>query len=174
MADLVELEARVQALEDIRAIKTLKYRYLRACDRKDPDGVRDCLDPVACVIAYEGFPRFESREAFVDIFAAMACKPSIIDMHHGQNPDITLTGPDSATGVWDLFFHSMDTEARTALQMGCAYLDHYTRRDGRWWISHTETVRTSFLLQQVAADGAPRVLVMGAPPATPYGAVVEA
>ena len=53
--------------------------------------------------------------------------------------------------------------------MACAYTDHYTRHDNRWWITSTATRRTSFLLNAVAPDGAPRVLVMGAAPPVPYG-----
>jgi len=165
---MAALEQRLAALEDQRAIKALKYRYLRACDRKRPADVLDCLDPDRAVIAYEGFPRFESREAFVQIFEQMGCKPTIIDMHHGENPEITITGADSAKGVWDLFFQSIDTQAGTVLQMGCEYSDDYTRKGGRWWISETATKRTSFLLQKQQPDGTLAVIVMGDPPPTPY------
>jgi len=164
-----DLAARVQALEDIAAIKALKYRYLRGCDRKEPETVRDCLDPAGCLIDYEGFPRFENRDDFVAIFQAMGCRPDVFDMHHGQNPQITLTGADRAEGVWDLYFHTIDGAARTVLQMACAYADHYTRHDGRWWITRTATTRTSFLMSQVDGAGAPRVLVMGAAPPVAYG-----
>ena len=170
---LARLERQVQALVDVSAIKSLKFRYLRACDRKEPETVRDCLDPDGAVIAYEGFPRFDNRDAFVESYRALGCKPTIIDMHHGHNPEITLTGPDSATGAWDLFFHSIDTEAGTVLQMACVYADVYTRKDGRWWISETSTRRTSFLMQRLQADGTLGVLVMGEPPAVPYGQVQE-
>jgi len=40
-----ELERRLSALQDIRAIEILKWRYLRACDRKQPQVVRDCFVP---------------------------------------------------------------------------------------------------------------------------------
>lgn len=167
-----ELEAllrRVEALEAERDIKALKYRYLRACDRKDPAGVRDCLDPRGVVIAYEGFPRFEDRDAFVAVFERMACKPTIFDMHHGENPEIVLTGPDAAEGVWELFFQSIDSVAGTLLQMNCRYTDVYARHDGRWWISRTATVRTSFLMQKRGEDGAMAVLAMGKAPEGEYG-----
>jgi hypothetical protein len=166
---LARLEQQVRALEDIGAIKELKYRYLRACDRKEPDVVRDCLDPEGAVIAYEGFPRFSDRESFVQVYREMACKPTIIDMHHGHNPEILLTGADSAVGTWDLYFNSIDTEAKTVLQMACVYSDHYTRRQGRWWITETATRRTSFLMQQLQADGTLKVVVMGEAPAGAYG-----
>ena len=46
------IEERLQRLEDDRAIRDLKARYLRACDSKDPETVRDCLLPDGAVIAY--------------------------------------------------------------------------------------------------------------------------
>jgi hypothetical protein len=163
-----ELEQRLLAMEHVRAIKELKYRYLRACDRKQPAEVLDCLDPDRAIVAYEGFPRFETRESFVQIFELMGCKPTIIDMHHGENPEIVLTGPASATGTWDLFFQSIDTEAGTVLQMGCAYSDVYTLKQNRWWISETATQRTSFLMQKKQPNGSLAVVAMGEPPAAPY------
>ena len=38
MAEIDELRARVQRLEDIEAIRRLKARYLNACDSQQPDG----------------------------------------------------------------------------------------------------------------------------------------
>jgi len=169
MEQLAQLAARIRALEDVAEIKRLKYRYLAACDAKDAETVRDCLLPRGAVIAYEGFPQFADRDAFVAVFRDMACRPNIIDMHHGANPQITLTGDDTATGVWSLFFHTIDTAARTALQMGCVYNDEYRRESGRWWISRTATRRTSFLLQKIGEDGATRVAVLGTPPDAPFG-----
>jgi hypothetical protein len=165
---LADMERRLLALEDVRAIKDLKFRYLRACDRKQPGDVLDCLDPDGAVIAYDGFPSFETREAFVQVFEDMGCKPTIIDMHHGENPVIVLHGADSATGTWDLFFQSIDTEAGTVVQMACEYSDVYTRKAGRWWISKTATRRTSFLMQKRQDDGTLAVIAMGEPPSALY------
>jgi hypothetical protein len=168
-ARLTALEAQLQALEDINAIKALKYRYLRACDRKEPEVVRDCLDPDGAIIAYEGFPAFANRDDFVAIYQQMGCKPNIIDMHHAHNPDISLIGPDTAAGTWDLYFNNIDTDAGTVLQMACVYSDIYTRKHGRWWISGTTTKRTSFLMQRKQDDGTLAVVVMGEPPNTSFG-----
>ena len=35
-------EQRLLRLESIEAIKRLKYRYLRACDKKDPAAIKAC------------------------------------------------------------------------------------------------------------------------------------
>jgi len=162
-AQLASLAARVQALEDTAAIRDLKARYLRGCDLQQPEEVRDTLLPEA-VVAYEGFPAFNSRDAFVEVFAQMGCQPGIFDIHHGANPVIALDGEDRATGQWSLFFQNINVANRTIIQMGVEYDDVYVRRDGRWWIAETRTRRTSFLMQTVDADGATKVAAFGEAP----------
>jgi hypothetical protein len=163
--DIAALAARVQQLEDDRAIRDLKARYLRACDLKDPEGVRDTLLPVGAVIAYDGFPAFDNRDAFVAIYAAMGCQPTIYDIHHGANGIIRFDGPDRATGQWSLYFHNINLAQRTLTQMGVEYDDVYVRQDGRWWIAETRTRRTSCLIETVDDAGTPTVVTMGDPPA---------
>jgi hypothetical protein len=163
--DIAALAARVQQLEDDRAIRDLKARYLRACDLKDPESVRDTLLPVGAVIAYDGFPAFDNRDAFVAIYAAMGCQPTIYDIHHGANGIISFDGPDRATGKWSLYFHNINLAHRTLTQMGVEYDDVYVRQDGRWWIAETRTRRTSCLVETVDDAGAARVVTMCDPPA---------
>ena len=158
-----QLAARVQALEDMVAIRDLKARYLRGCDLQQPEDVRDTLLPDA-IVAYEGFPEFTSRDAFVDVFAQMGCQPGIFDMHHGANPVLTLDGSDRATGRWSLFFQNINVANRTVIQMGVEYDDVYVRRENRWWIAETRTKRTSFLMQTVEADGSTKVAAFGEAP----------
>ena len=155
------IEERLQILEDDRAIRDLKARYLRCCDLKDADGVRNTLARNGAVIAYEGFPPFNNRDAFVDTFRQMACQPGIFDIHHGANGVIDFDGPDRATGQWSLYFHNINLTAKTVTQMGVEYHDIYTRENGRWWISETRTRQTSFLLHSVQADGGIKVVAMG-------------
>lgn len=159
------LAKRVEQLEDERAIRELKARYLRACDLKDVDAVRDTLLPLGAVIDFEGFPRFEDREPFVAIYREMGCAPGVYDIHHGANGVIAFEGSDSASGHWSLLFHNINLGARMLTQMGVEYEDRYVRRDGRWWIAETRSRRTSFLGQAVGADGVARVQAMGEAPA---------
>ena len=160
------LEERLQRLEDDRAIRDLKARYLRACDTKDPDTVRDTLMPVGAVIAYEGFPPFNNREDFVAIYAQMGCAPGIYDMHHAANGIITFESATRAHGQWSLFFHNINLAGRTLTQMGVEYDDIYVKDAGRWWIAETRSRRTSCLIHSVDADGTATVNVMGDPPPT--------
>lgn len=162
------LAARIAALEDIEAIRQLKARYLRGCDLKQPEVVRDTLLPESAVIAYEGFPPFNNRDAFVAVFEQLGCQPGVHDLHHATNSEITLTGADEAVGKWSLNFRSIIMAQRSVIQMGVEYEDRYLRRDGRWYIAETRSTRTGCLIEQVDDAGQVTVVAMGDPPAA-YG-----
>ncbi|MBL0115720.1 MAG: nuclear transport factor 2 family protein [Sphingomonadales bacterium] len=157
------LEERLQKLEDDRAIRDLKASYLRACDAKDPDSLRDTLLPIGAVIAFDGFPTFTSRDDFVSVYAQMGCAPGIFDIHHGANGIIRFESDTQATGSWSLYFHNINLEAKTLTQMGVEYDDVYVKRDGRWWIAVTRTKRKSCLIHSVE-NGEAKVVVMGEAP----------
>lgn len=165
-ATTTAIEERLARLEDDRAIRDLKARYLRACDLKDPEGVRGALLPRGAIIAYDGFPAFDDRDAFVSIYAQMGCAPGIFDSHHGANGVITFESETRATGQWSLAFHNINLAQRTLTQMGVEYDDVYVKQDGRWWIAETRSRRISCLIHGVDADGAATVRVMGDPPAS--------
>lgn len=160
------VEERLQRLEDDRAIRDLKARYLRACDQKDPDTVRDTLLPDGAIIAYDGFPPFTNRDDFVAIYRQMGCSPDIFDIHHAANGIITFETPNRARGHWSLFFHNIHLGQRTLTQMGVEYEDVYVKEDGRWWIAETRSRRTSCLIHAVDDAGAASVTVMGPAPAS--------
>lgn len=160
------LEERLQRLEDDRAIRDLKARYLRACDTKDPDTVLDTLAPKGAVIAYEGFPPFDNREDFVAIYRQMGCSPDIFDIHHAANGIITFESDTRARGQWSLYFHNINLAGRALTQMGVEYDDVYVKEGGRWWIAETRSRRTSCLIHSVDEAGNAKVAVMGAAPAT--------
>ncbi len=159
------LASRIQRLEDDRAIRDLKARYLRACDTKDPETVRDTLLPQGAVIAYDGFPPFDNRDAFVDIYAQMGCAPGIYDIHHGANGIISFESDERATGQWSLYFHNINLTGRALTHMGVEYDDVYVKQGGRWWIAETKTRRVSCLIQSVDEAGQVTTQVMGDPPA---------
>jgi hypothetical protein len=168
-ANLARLEQRLQALEDLNAIKELKARYLRACDRKQPDIMRDCFVDQGAVIEADGFPSFNDREGWVQVFTELAVNnPAVMDMHHGQNPQITLTGPDSASALWDLNFCQINVKERTIVQLAGEYRDEYVRVAGQWRISTQRFRQTSFQMRVVAADGSEKVMALGKPPAAGF------
>ena len=145
-ASLEELELRLAALEDIEAIESLKARYWRAIDRKLPDDVAACLTADA-IIDFEGLPRFDSRDEFMSVVRGAAANACLFNMHHGQNPSISLTGEHSATGTWEIFYYGIDVKAGTLVQMAGAYSDTYVRRNGHWLIAATAMRQTSLMVQ---------------------------
>jgi hypothetical protein len=170
LADRLEaVLARLDALESINAIKELKARYWRACDRQRPDEVRECFAPKGAVIDYQGFPRFDDREGFVQLYRELGCRPGVMDMHHGQNPQIRLDGPDAASGQWDVYFFGLDLNARTTIQLAGEYADDYVRQDGRWYMQASRFTRTSFLMQSIDKDGASRCIGFGEQLAPAFG-----
>ncbi len=154
------LEERVQRLEDNRAIRDLKARYLRACDTKDPGTVADCLLADAR-IRYEGFPPFDNRDDFVAVYRQFGCVAGIFDIHHAANGVIHFESADRATGQWALTFHNINLTNRTTTQFGIEYDDLYIRQDGRWWIAETASRKKSALVQSVDEEGLVRVVSLG-------------
>ncbi|WDF74321.1 nuclear transport factor 2 family protein [Novosphingobium sp. KACC 22771] len=154
------VEERLQRLEDDRAIRDLKARYLRACDTQDPEMVAATLLPEV-VVAFEGFPPFDSRDAFIAVYRQFGCQPGIHDIHHAANGIVTIESAERATAQWSLLFHQVNLSAGTLTQYGVEYDDAYVKRDGRWWIAETRTTRKSCLLQSVGEDGAIKVTAMG-------------
>lgn len=155
------LAARLAELEAKNAICELKARYCRALDLRRVDDLRDTLLPEGAIIAYEGFPQFASRDAFIAVFEQMGCAPGVYDIHHAVNPDITLVSEDEATAQWSLHFKSIIMEHRTIITMGVEYDDRYVRQNGRWWIAETRTTRPFYLTEAVDADARPSYIGLG-------------
>ena len=160
-----DLAQRLAVLEDKEAIRLLKARYLRACDLKQVEAVRDCFAPGPIRIAYQNFPEFTDRDAFVAVYEQMACQGGVYDLHHATNWEITLTGADSATGLWSLNFRTILTGPRQVVRLVVEYEDRYARADGRWWIVETVSRVTSMITEQVGEDGSVTVLALAEPPA---------
>ena len=160
-----DLAQRLAVLEDKEAIRLLKARYLRACDLKQVEAVRDCFAPGPIRIAYQNFPEFTDRDAFVAVYEQMACQGGVYDLHHATNWEITLTGADSATGLWSLNFRTILTGPRQVVRLVVEDEDRYARADGRWWIVETVSRVTSMITEQVGEDGSVTVLALAEPPA---------
>ena len=160
-------EERLQRLEDDRAIRDLKARYLRACDSQDPDTVADCLLPTVKV-RFDGFPPFDDRDAFVAVYRQFGCAPGIHDIHHAANGIIAFDSADKARGQWSLTFYNINLAQRRLTQFGIEYDDIYVKQDGRWWIAETASRKKSVLVEEVDEAGATRVIAMGQSDA-PFG-----
>ena len=155
----MDLEKRLLRLENDRAIRDLKARYLRACDEKDPDAVAATLLPDA-KIAFDGFPPINNRDEFIQIYREFGCASGIFDIHHAANGIITFDGPERAKGAWSLTFHNINLSQRTVTQFGIEYSDVYVQIDDRWWIAETASKKKSALIQSVSETGELSVVSM--------------
>jgi uncharacterized protein (TIGR02246 family) len=125
--------------DDLEAIKQLKTRYFRTMDTKDWDGMRavftddvvmDTTDSGGGVIA--GADEFLAflRETLADA----------VTVHHGHMPEITLTSPTTATGIWALEDTVRWPDGTTMHGMG-HYHETYEQADGKWRIASSTLTR---------------------------------
>lgn len=137
-----DLAARLQRLEDIEAIKQLKARYFRAIDTADIAALETLLTEDIAVDYKGGSYHWQvsGRAAVLGAIGAGFHNRAIAS-HNGHTPEIDITGPDSASGIWylaDTFLHrdSLVTTIGTAL-----YRDRYVRQGGVWRICASSYTR---------------------------------
>jgi hypothetical protein len=129
-------------LEDIEAIKQLKYKYMRCLDQKLWDEIVDCFTEDA-VAAYSGGKySFDGRDAIVEFLRTSMGRESFLSSHRVHHPEIELTGEATATGVWALEDVVIDTEHEITIRGAAFYRDEYVRIGGRWKIRSTGYRRT--------------------------------
>ncbi len=88
-------------MDDIEAIKQLKARYFRTLDTKDWPQFRLLFaDDVVVDTTESGGDVVTGADEFVAFLRdALA---DVVTVHQGHMPEITLTSPTTATGIWAL------------------------------------------------------------------------
>ena len=143
----------LQDLSDFEDIRTLKHRYFRGIDTADL-ALLDTLFTDDIVVEYRGGNYRVNLTGRADMveFLANSFNAQAVAMHHGHMPEIEMTGPDSATGIWYLedIFISLGQMRHTS---GSAiYRDVYRREDGRWKIARTEYDRIIEVVRPLSPD----------------------
>ena len=140
--DLEQLRAQVQVLNDLEEIKQLRARYCRYADGQD-------WDAWGREILTEDF-RFDSDGGVQegrDVVVAFVSKSleGATTVHHCHTPEIAMTGPDTATGVWAMQDHvKMSHEGKTIMFRGAGhYHEEYVRTAQGWRIRSTTLRRLS-------------------------------
>jgi uncharacterized protein (TIGR02246 family) len=87
----------VKRLLDIQEITQLKARYCRCVDTKDWAGYANCLTDDT-KLAGDGGSVQHGREDVVG-FVSSALEHATT-VHHVHNPEIRITGRDTATAIW--------------------------------------------------------------------------
>ena len=129
--------------DDIEAIKRLKARYFRCLDTRDWEGWGRVFATDAVLEVPEAEVVEHGREAIVASVSAALTGATTV--HHGHMPEIELTGPDTATGIWAMFDYvewpPSESGSRVGLQGYGHYREEYVREDGEWRIARTRLER---------------------------------
>jgi hypothetical protein len=131
-------------MDDVEAIKRVKYRYLRALDTKHWD---DFADTLTEDIKGDYGPslgeelHFTNRADLVG-YMQSSLPATVITEHRVTHPEITLDGDDEATGSWYLQDRVIVAEYHFMLIGAAFYRDRYRRTADGWKISGTGYDRT--------------------------------
>jgi hypothetical protein len=152
--------------DDLEAIRQLKARYCRFLDAKDVEGWRSVFTTDVVVKLDMGVstggadpmtaPPVEGVDNFVPM--VLASLENAATMHHCHTPEITLTSPTTATGIWAMEDWIIFREGRELHGAG-HYRETYENQDGTWRIKTLHLTRTilkvsgDFPLPETWSDG---------------------
>lgn len=145
---------RLVAIEELKA---LKGRYFRAVDTKDAALLRSVFtddatadyrgaatDPSSGLNAVPGTTENKIVEGGATIAAeVMAAVANLVSVHHGSVPEITITGNDTASGIWPMVdLLRLAPGGPVAEMVGYGhYHETYRREDGIWKIATLKLTR---------------------------------
>jgi uncharacterized protein (TIGR02246 family) len=137
-----------EALAAVEEIKALKARYFRCMDTKDWDGFADQFTPNASIdvsgemrAGPDDDGKISGRRAITDFVRGAI--DAVTTVHHGHMPEIDVTSPTRATGVWAMedMLRWPDGSPIRAMHGYGHYHETYEKTDGRWRISSLKLTR---------------------------------
>ena len=139
----------LRALRDIEEIKELKARHCRLVDTKDWAGwAETCLTDDFHLDSTGGVQ--DGRDVVVESVSKALGSASTV--HHVYTPEITLTGPDTASGVWPMEdWIRLTIDGKPVAFHGCGhYHEEYVRTDQGWRIK--SSVQTRLRIDPIPPD----------------------
>lgn len=141
----------IDELLESEQIKRLKYRYMRALDTHDWELMESLFMPDATTWFGNGKYASEGWPAIRDFYQALV-NDNFVSSHIAIHPEITLTGPGTATAVWrfedTVHYLAANPLAKLDGLMGGDeiqgagyYYDDYIKVGGDWKIKATGYVR---------------------------------
>ena len=132
----------VKQLEEIEAIKQLKYRYMRCIDQKLWKEMETCFTPSATCSYSGGKYSFAGRDAIMKFLTESMARATFLSSHRVHQPEIELTSETTATGTWALEDWVIDEQHGITIHGAAFYEDRYVKVNGAWKIQHTGYERT--------------------------------
>jgi len=129
-------------LDEIEAIKQVKYRYFRALDCKQWEALGETLSEDATTAYDSGKYSFQGRTAILGFLRDALGSRRVISLHHGHHPEIELTGESTARGTWYLEDTVFFLDANLVLHGAGFYNDEYVKIADAWKIRSTGYERT--------------------------------
>jgi hypothetical protein len=125
--------------EEFRALERLKARYCRTLDHKDWAEFRRCFtDDFVSDTSSSGGMIIEGADEFVGfVRKALA---TAVTVHQVQQPELELTAPGSAAGIWAMLDVVRFKPGLTLHGFG-HYVETYRKVDGEWQIASSELTR---------------------------------
>lgn len=119
-------------MDDIEAIKQLKARYFRFLDTKDWEGYRAVFtDDVVIDVSGSGGGIYRGIEEYMAYILDYVA--TLRTVHHGHMPEISITSPTTATGIWAME-DRVETGGREMNGQG-HYHESYAKVGGEWRIA---------------------------------------
>ena len=134
--------------DDLEEIRQLKARYFRMMDTKNWDGLAQVFtDDVEIDVTGEGGGVTNSVADYIPFLRANI--ENVITVHHGHMPEIELTSPTTAKGIWALEDQIWWPEGAPITHMhGFGhYHETYEKRDGGWRIKTMTITRLHRLVE---------------------------
>ncbi len=130
------------ALDEIEAIKRLKYKYLRCLGTKSWAELAECFVEDAISTYDSGKYTFEGRDQIIGFLEKALGSPTMLTLHQVHHPEIELTSATTAIGTWYLEDMVIDTRSNTTLRGASFYHDEYVKAGGAWKLKSTGYERT--------------------------------
>jgi hypothetical protein len=124
-------------LVEIERIRQLKYRYVRLLDLKLWDELGGLFVPDATAAYGGGSDQLAGRDAIVGFLRSRLADTAMLTSHKVHHPEISLTGPGTATGIWALDDVVILVDAGLTVRGASYYDDRYVVAGGEWRIRHT-------------------------------------
>lgn len=138
-------------LQEIEAIKRVKYSYLRALDTKHWEDFADTLteDIVADYGSSVGKELHFTNRADLMGFMRSAMPAGVITEHRVTHPEITIDDGDQAEGRWYLQDRVIVPDKGFMLFGAAFYRDRYRKTPDGWKICATGYERTYEVTQKL-------------------------
>ncbi len=127
----------LEVLLETEAIKRLKYRYIRFVDQKLWDEMRTILTDDVVASYAGGKLHFEGLDEVLAFLTRSMSSESLHSSHRVHQPEIDLTGLETATGIWAMDDVIILTDWDLTIRGSAYYYDEYRKVNGEWKIART-------------------------------------